>query len=268
MDSKKEYILNQLHKQLCQVKKYYNIDQILGIFLYGSQNYNTDLEESDIDSKVILIPTIEDLCLKKPISKEVHFENNEHCEVKDIREMANMFKKQNINFLEILYTDYFILNPKYEKSWNENFIKIRDDIVRMDIRATIKSITGQIKSSLMRYPENNKQISNALRFTHFLRNFLAGWNYRNCIDIKNYNPDAAGLIMDLKRGLINNQDNKDKIIEGILKDTEKLVNRIDEYPFDPDKAVAAALDKATINVITNNSFNFDFYNYKDKEINI
>lgn len=264
----KEYILNQLHKHLCNAKKYYKADQILGVFLYGSQNYNADTEDSDVDSKMILVPTIEDLCFKRPTSTcfKTHFDDDGHCEIKDIREIANMFKKQNINFLEILYTDYFILNPKYEEVWNKNFIKIRDDIVRMDIRAAIKSIIGQIRNTLDRYPENNKRISNALRFTHFLRYYLAGWNYKDCIDIKNYEPEVTELIMCLKRDLIKDQANKDEIIKNILKDTEKLADRLDDYPFVPDKATAAAIDKATMNVITNNSFDFDFYNYKNKEI--
>lgn len=54
----------------------------VGIFLQGSQNYNLDYEGSD--------------------------------DVKDIRLMLDCFKKQNVNFVEILFTPYRILNPKYE----------------------------------------------------------------------------------------------------------------------------------------------------------
>ena len=40
-------------------------------------------------------------------------ENNEHIDVKDIRLMFDNFKKQNINFLEILFTKFGIVNEKY-----------------------------------------------------------------------------------------------------------------------------------------------------------
>ena len=57
----------------------YNPDQILGIFLYGSQNYGTSTKDSDIDAKVILIPSFKDLCCKKEwYSKE---KGNEKFEV-------------------------------------------------------------------------------------------------------------------------------------------------------------------------------------------
>ena len=46
--------------------KHYNKDQILGIFLYGSQNYGTDLPTSDIDTKAIYIPNLSELAFEPP----------------------------------------------------------------------------------------------------------------------------------------------------------------------------------------------------------
>lgn len=259
--SKNEYmsyiIQNRLHIHVKEVWKYYDPDQVLGIFLYGSQNYNSHTKISDIDSKCILVPTVKELCLSKPVSRELQLPNGEHCEVKDIREMAKMFKKQNINFLEILYTDYFIINPKYVDVW-DTFLDIRDDIVRMNIRATIQSITGQIYNTLHQDPENGKKISNALRFTHFLRKFLVGEDYKACIDIETYEPEVQKLIMDLK--VAEGGVNKSEIITQILSDTNKLAERLNDYPLGPDEATAAMLDRATVNVITNNHFDFNFYN--------
>lgn len=239
----------------------YNIgQQSIGIFLYGSQNYNADLPDSDVDSKIIYVPTLEELCFKEPISKDIKFDNGEHCEIKDIREMAKMFKKQNINFLEILYTDYFILNPKYEKVWRENFLSIKDKIVRMDIRATVKSITGQIYNKLDKYPENGKEVSNALRFNHFLRNFLAGRNYKDCIDIKTYEDGIPQLIIGLK----NNDYLPTVFGESIKRDTQKLINRLDDFDLEPNKETSALIDKAVLNIITNNNADINFYKEGDK----
>ena len=54
----------QEHKQVV-LNAGYPEKQIFGIFLYGSQNYGLDTENSDVDTKAIIIPTIEDLCQKK-----------------------------------------------------------------------------------------------------------------------------------------------------------------------------------------------------------
>lgn len=155
--------------------------QILGVFLYGSQNYGTATELSDVDTKAILIPTFVNLVLDKPVSVQLNLPNNEHCEVKDIREMVDMFKKQNINFVEILFTDYFILNPFYEELWNEYFIKYRDDIAHFDRNKTIQSICGQAIHTLKQDPTDGKKVSNAYRLYYFLSNYLDGKPYRQCI---------------------------------------------------------------------------------------
>ena len=101
-------IFKQLEKHRQAVIEYgIPENQILGIFLYGSQNYNCATVNSDVDSKAIIIPTYYDLCCGSPVIKELHLDNGEHCEIKDIREMVKMWRKQNINFLEIFYTKYY-----------------------------------------------------------------------------------------------------------------------------------------------------------------
>lgn len=55
----------------------------VGIFLQGSQNYNLDYEGSDIDSKLIVLPSFEDFVLNKRQYSYTHImENDEHVDVK------------------------------------------------------------------------------------------------------------------------------------------------------------------------------------------
>ena len=42
---------------------------VVGVFLYGSQNYELDYEGSDIDSKAIVLPTLNDIVLNKQIGR-------------------------------------------------------------------------------------------------------------------------------------------------------------------------------------------------------
>ena len=55
-------------------------DHILGVFLYGSQNYNIHTEDSDIDTKAIYIPTLDEIAAGvAPISKELSYgDKGEH----------------------------------------------------------------------------------------------------------------------------------------------------------------------------------------------
>ena len=107
--------------------------EVVALFLQGSQNYGLDVYDedytSDVDTKAIVLPTFDDFILsREPISKTIVLENDEHIDVKDIRVMFNMFKKANISYIELLYTDYFIINPKYEHIVKE-LMNIRDDII-------------------------------------------------------------------------------------------------------------------------------------------
>ena len=176
---------------------HFNKDQILGVFLYGSQNYNTDLPTSDVDSKAIYIPTLQELAFDKPVSVELELPNGEHCEVKDIREMIKNFKKQNINFVEILFTDFAIINPKYYQLWDYYFLNNRNEIARYDVHAAVHSMSHQVSHTLKQNPEDGKKLSNALRLLYFLEGYICGQDYRSCL--RSYN-NRATLLRELKSG--------------------------------------------------------------------
>ena len=44
---------------------------VFGTFLQGSQNYDLDYEGSDIDTKTIIIPTIDDIVLNSRLEAEI-----------------------------------------------------------------------------------------------------------------------------------------------------------------------------------------------------
>ena len=131
----REKIMTRLEEQYAVADEYGY--ETVGIFLYGSQNYGLDTEESDIDSKVIVIPKFTDfLHNKKPVSFTHVMENDEHVDFKDIRLMFQCYKKQNINFVETLFTEYFILNPEYEDLFSRVMDR-REKIARYDIKAAL-----------------------------------------------------------------------------------------------------------------------------------
>ena len=107
----------QEHKQVV-IDAGFSEKQILGVLLYGSQNYGLATESSDVDTKVILIPTIDDLCSKKAgFVKEYQTNNNEKVVIMDLIHYFDNLKKQNINYVETLFTEYRWINPDHVWLW-------------------------------------------------------------------------------------------------------------------------------------------------------
>jgi len=222
-----------LEEHYNEISKFYDKGKILGVFLYGSQNYNIATETSDVDSVAIIVPDMDDLIFKAPVSKEFHFANGEHCIVKDIREIVKMWKKQNINFLEILFTDYFYIQEFYVPFWN-NFLDIKDKIVYYDVEKTFNSISGQAKHTYLRNPDDNKIKANALRMYYFLRAYLSGLPYKDCLTI------GWNLILDVKEGRLDlNYEGEeflskfDKLKENIrVKNKPEVARELDNYLYE------------------------------------
>ena len=61
--------------------KLYPKDRIVALVLQGSQNYGLDDAESDVDTKLLLVPTLDEIIFnKKPVSTTHVRDNDEHIE--------------------------------------------------------------------------------------------------------------------------------------------------------------------------------------------
>jgi hypothetical protein len=222
----------------------YNEDRLLGIFACGSMNYGFFKEGvSDVDCKAIILPSFEDMCLDKEwYSKEVHHDN-EHIDVKDIRYIREMFKKQNINFIEMLFTQYKIINPKYEKLFTEYFLNNRETIAHYDRQKTLNSISGQLLHTLHQDPTDRKKVYNADRLLYFLSGYLLGDNYIDCMIPKGSLHD---ILWELKYGDIPISSEFIEQIETAVKGMQEKYKNIDS----PDHDTASSiLDTGVIEIL-------------------
>ena len=169
--------------------------EVLGVFLQGSQNYHLDYEGSDIDTKAIVLPSFRDFILnKQPVSTTLVLESNEHIDVKDIRLMFDCFKKQNINFIEILFTEYFILNEEYKDIY-QPMLDNAEKVAHYNNYAAINCMVGMVleKRKAMEHPYptlidkigkygyDPKQLHHILRCREFLIRYIDGVPYRECL---------------------------------------------------------------------------------------
>lgn len=194
----KEKIMRRLQEHYDYIKQFYNEDNILGIFLYGSQNYGFATDESDVDAKAIIVPSFTDLVLNYNDLVSTDYEvNGEHIDVKDIRKIVQNWKKQNVNFIELLFTEYCIINPKYEALFYKYFIEHREEIAHYDERKAVMSITHQAIHTMQQDMEDKKKLHNGGRLYQFLKRYLKGKDYQTCITLSD-NEDMRQWLADIK----------------------------------------------------------------------
>ena len=212
-----DYIMKKLteHYAYLEAKGY----EIVCLMLQGSQNYGldeyTDEYMSDIDSKAIVLPHFRDFVYeKKPVSYVEILDNGEHIDVKDIRVMFEQFKKENISYIELLYTDFYIINPKYEDLIQPLFDK-REDIAEININQFLRCIVGmsgnKLKALCHPYPNlidkiekygfDGKQLSHCVRLYEFISRYCKGVPIKDC-----YKTQDRELLMNLKKQLTANGD--------------------------------------------------------------
>ena len=184
-------------------------EQIVTLCLQGSQNYKLDTPDSDIDTKLIITPTFKDICLnRKPVSTTHIRANDEHIDFKDIRLYIETFRKQNLNFLEILFTPYSMVNNMYADEWVKLVLN-REDIAHMNPYRAVKSMKGiameKYHAMEHKYPSkielieqygyDPKQTSHLVRVRDYLDRYIAGLPYEECLTPS---EEYITLIKDLK----------------------------------------------------------------------
>lgn len=186
--------------------------RIVGIFLQGSQNYGLQIPTSDVDTKLIVTPTFDEVVLnKKPISTTHVRANDEHIDLKDIRLMLATFRKQNLNFIEILFTPYFIVNPTFADEWGRlqaqkeriahyspyNAVKTMKGIAMEKYHAMEHEYPSKLEV-LAKYGYDPKQLHHLLRVKEYLQRYINGESYEDCL-----RPRNPEYLIAVKQGYFN-----------------------------------------------------------------
>lgn len=232
--------------------------KVLGVFLQGSQNYGLAYEGSDIDTKCIVLPSFEDFCLnKKPTSTTLVLPSNEHIDLKDIRLMFDCFKKQNVNFVEILFTQYRKLNPEFEKLYMPMFDNA-EAIARYNNYAFINCMAGMsmekykalehpyptLVEKIEKYGYDPKQLHHIVRMNEFMIRYIDGESYSDCLVSK-----KAEYLIDIKRGCHTLEEAR-QIAKSMLDDTIRRKNAyMENNPLVINKFVEELMNEVLINIL-------------------
>lgn len=151
----------------------------------------------------------------------------------DIMHLVANFRKQNINFVEVLFTDYCWVNPLYEEVWNKYFIAYQEDIAVYNPQYTLKTICGQAIHTLKQDKLNGKKVGNGIRLQYFLMKYFDEntISYLNCIQPT---EDIKNEILAIKNRQLKFEDKANELISWFeeisklqVKDSDKNKDNVD-----------------------------------------
>ena len=173
-----------------------NADTVFFIIaVNGSHNYNLATKNSDIDSKLLLIPNLDNLIWNKSANYlHVMSDNGEHVEVKDIRHYMATILKQNINFVETLFAKELRCNGRYEHEWAA-LVSMRESIARYNPVAAIDCMLGMARqkqiqmtkmsdgraANIKKFGYDTKSFHHCMRLLFFAEDYMRGKPYEECL---------------------------------------------------------------------------------------
>lgn len=237
-------IRERMMKHWNRALELYPKERIVGLFLQGSQNYNMEDEFSDVDTKLLVIPSLDDIVLNRsPVSTTHILDNDEHMDAKDIRIYWQTMRKGNINFIELMFARVQMVNPLYQEEW-EKVLAIREDIAFMDKLTSIKAMMGMINEKYFamehRYPSrveiidkfggyDPKQLHHLIRVTYFLFGYISGEHtYLDLIQMENVPKDVYEWVRDIKRNGVEDLDHARFLANTYKQFAEKMHNTAKE----------------------------------------
>lgn len=242
-----EWIKERLEEHWNELLKQIDERYVIGLFLFGSQNYGTDGPESDIDTRAIVFPTFDDICFNRAPMSRIHVrENGEHIEIKDIRLFFNEIRKQNPNTLEIMFTKYYKLNEEYAKVW-ELFCINREKIAKYDRVRAVMTMLGMAKETRKRISNFNepdsfgtcwnfKALANYVRITEMIVKYDYRFNFEQVLQ-----ADNSTFLKQIKSGQLTAEKNT-RIINQCDELLKPIRTNYEHEPRNPIKANGQILD--------------------------
>lgn len=244
------WIMDGVREHYNEALEYFPEDRIVGIFYQGSGNYGLDTPTSDIDTKLIITPTFEDIAMnRQPISTTHIRADDSHTDWKDIRLMLQTFRKCNLNFLEILFSPYCIINSLYAEEWNR-LIENNELIANYDPCKAVKTMRGLARrkyeqmehespshhDDIEKFGYSPKELHHLLRIEEYVERYINGVSYQDCLI-----SEKANYLINVKRGCYTLGDAR-LIAKAAIDHIEKMCNKFleDEWPINKD--IDALLD--------------------------
>ena len=248
-----EYIMDCVRGHYSDALEHFSRDRIVCLNLAGSQNYGLDMEGSDVDTKLVVVPSFQDIVMNNPPTSTTYVrQNDEHIGFHDIRLYIPTFRKGNINFLETLFSKYSIVNPIYLPEWNK-LVNAREEIARYDVARAIHAMRGTVhtkykliastsgnrEKAVEKFGYSPKEFYQLMRTEEFITRYINGEPYADCLvskhdehlmSVKNGCYTAGDALWMAKAIFDRINEMCDKFLETcdktVNKEVDKLLNDV------------------------------------------
>lgn len=159
-------------------------EKLLGIFVYGKVNYGIAQHPSDVTTTAMYLPTFEQMCLNPHAKTEGYTYGQRMVTVKDFRLSHRTAFHANSD-IQALYTEYYIINPKYEDIYFNDLRYYRDEIAYSNFQNKLvdmarKGMFAQDPADIIRYWYTCNMYKNFEPFEKCLMfNTMAEYAYSN-----------------------------------------------------------------------------------------
>jgi len=206
--------------------------------LTGSHNYNLNTKNSDRDSKIFIMPNIDDIYNHKIFTKSYNIEfNNNDFSVYDIRRLPDLLCKSNCNFMEMLFTVDLSIHEMFTKEIEEIY-NMKDEIARFNLSFLYTSLYNNARLFQDEYIKkgNMKSASHCLRLLRTLQKYALNdfTDFKKALWFENNPKD---LIMYIKTGEYDENRysfssiNIPKLLSDEFRKAEKFESKYKQYDY-------------------------------------
>ena len=234
----KETIRQELDAITHKLQQKYNEKYIFGVFVLGNATYNLAEDINELTYMMVRLPSFEEMCLRTP---EIFFdEDYPNVEIIDWGVFGNFYVQQNnILIQQFLFTDYYNVNPRYKKYY-ENIIRpAAEDIFAYGHTVRLQNAKeialGILKSEQMCL--TGLQAMEAARLALAIDLYLHNTPCEDCVQLNK--SMYISYLLDIKHG--NTAINPDELLTQMIIPSAKN----NEEP----KQIKQLIEKITIDIL-------------------
>ncbi|WP_458414167.1 DNA polymerase beta superfamily protein [Schinkia sp. CFF1] len=176
--------------------------------LVGSHNYNLNTKQSDKDYKVFFYPSFDDLYDGGQYSN-AYVGDVEDIEYHDIRKLPNLLYKSNVNFMEVLFSEEYVV---YDEVLFSKIFSLREEIAKINIPYLYDACFGMYMRKMKDYYRDKdkganfvistcKHAMSAFRILDFLERYH-NHSFNSFKKAMQYNVEDSmrALLLDIRSG--------------------------------------------------------------------
>lgn len=199
---------------------------VIYVALYGSQNYNVDDGQSDIDAKAIVLPTLSQIIHRQPVSAVLETEYGA-VDYKDIITFNDVVRKGNFSYIEAVQSQYRIGDIEtIDRLFGNIPVNLKSIVGGMLEKR--KALTHEYPSKVKEFEQFNcdpKQFHHIIRLAHVLMSNLENKTNNSYLI---YDDNSREFMVKIKRQLVYSLEETKKQADMVIDSARTALN--DAYP--------------------------------------